>query len=119
MDYNKAIKKSKDERGPVYTIIKSQGIAKPVDNNELYEYRLLETRTITSILCLNLLQKKIEVYSQGGILINEIDFSDLCDKYGEPIKISSNGTNLLLKKSQNQLNDEFDWSTTKQSEEEK
>lgn len=52
-----------------------------------------------SIICIDLLQNDIEIYTQSGILINFIDFTNLINKLGQPLKISSNGRNLMLKKS--------------------
>jgi hypothetical protein len=41
--------------------------------------------TFTSIICVKTTEFKYYVYSQNGVLINRIDFSNLVDAYGHPI----------------------------------
>jgi len=40
------------------------------------------------------------IYTETGILIDRIDYSDLAIKYGKPICISENGNVLMLRKGQ-------------------
>jgi hypothetical protein len=39
------------------------------------------------------------IYSEMGILIDRIDYSEIAKKYGKPIVISENGTIFLFRKS--------------------
>jgi len=44
--------------------------------------------TFTSIISMKLTKSRYKVYSQNGILINVVDFSDLTKKYGGPVAVS-------------------------------
>ena len=46
---------------------------------------------------------KYKVYSQNGILINVVDFSDLTKKYGQPIAVSPDGLNFIFKKNEDEI----------------
>ena len=56
------------------------------------------SETFTSIIAMNETESKYYVYTQNGLLINRIDFSDLVENYGNPISTSSNGLNFIFKK---------------------
>jgi hypothetical protein len=45
----------------------------------------------TSIVCVKVNQSKYYVYSQNGVLLNRVDFSNLTEAYGMPVSTSSNG----------------------------
>lgn len=47
---------------------------------------------------MNETEKKYYVYTQNGLMINRVDFSELTEKYGNPVSTSSNGLNFILKK---------------------
>ena len=38
------------------------------------------------------------IYTEMGILIDRVDYSDLADKYGKPVCLSENGTVLIFRK---------------------
>jgi hypothetical protein len=48
---------------------------------------------------MNETEHKYYVYTQNGLLVNRVNFTDLVNKYGEPVATSSNGLNFILKKS--------------------
>lgn len=39
------------------------------------------------------------VYTETGILIDRIDYSDIAHEYGKPVEISENGLILIFQKS--------------------
>ena len=59
--------------------------------------------TFTSIISMKLTNSRYKVYSQNGILINVVDFSDLTKKYGSPIAVSPDGLNFIFKKSEDEI----------------
>lgn len=54
--------------------------------------------TFTSIICMNETESKYYVYTQDGLLINQVNFKNLVDKYGNPRATSGNGLNFIFKK---------------------
>ena len=38
------------------------------------------------------------IYTEKGILIDRVDYSDIAEAYGKPINISENGSILIFKK---------------------
>lgn len=56
-----------------------------------------ESKTVISyIFSFNVNENKFYVYSEKGLLLNRIDFSDYIKKYGEIVCASSNGLNFAL-----------------------
>jgi len=59
--------------------------------------------TFTSIISMKLTKSRYKVYSQNGILINVVDFSDLTKKYGGPVAVSPDGLNYIFKRSEDEI----------------
>ena len=53
---------------------------------------------INFITCLCISENKMYIYTETGILIDRVDYSDLAESYGKPINISENGNILIFKK---------------------
>ena len=53
---------------------------------------------ITLILCLCILEHKMYIYTETGILIDRINYKDIAHKYGKPVEISENGLILIFQK---------------------
>ena len=53
--------------------------------------------TITSVVCLNLTESKMYIYSQKGLLYNRYCFKKYVEQYGEIYSTSSNGHHFVLK----------------------
>ena len=57
----------------------------------------------SAIICLNLSESIFEVYSQNGLLLKQLDYTEHVSKYGEPIAVSNNGQNFIFKHSERTL----------------
>ena len=53
---------------------------------------------VNYITCLCVPEHKMYIYSEMGILIDRIDYSEIAAQYGKPIVISENGTIFLFRK---------------------
>ena len=53
---------------------------------------------------MNTTEHKYYVYTQNGMLMNRVDYSDKIEKHGYPISTSSNGLNFIFQKSFGQIN---------------
>ena len=49
---------------------------------------IIQKKQFTSIVAFDQEQHLIKVYNQLGLLMNEIDFSDKFEKYGDPVATS-------------------------------
>ena len=56
------------------------------------------SHALTSIICINVSENKFYVYSENGLLLNRVNFSETIVKYGHIVAISNNGLTLVLKK---------------------
>ena len=56
---------------------------------------------------MNTTEYKYYVYSQNGMVINRVDYSNIVKQHGIPVASSSNGLNFIFKKSLNQVEDQF------------
>lgn len=73
--YNDNLSKVISKRACIPIIVnKESSIDLPYDSESLEKYKRDPPKTIQSIICIDLLQNNIEVYSQTGILINFFDF---------------------------------------------
>ena len=52
---------------------------------------------------MNLDENKFYVYSQNGLLLNRVNYSETIKKYGKVVVFSNNGLNLILKKSKEDI----------------
>lgn len=50
------------------------------------------------MVCMDITSMTYRVYTERGILINEFSFKHLCEQYGKPLTVSSNGRVFLFKK---------------------
>ena len=57
-----------------------------------------DTNCMTSIIAVNLTEKKMYSYSQSGLLLKRYVFKNEVKQYGKPIKTSPNGLNFVFKK---------------------
>ena len=48
------------------------------------------------ILCLNISDNKLYVYTDSGILVRRFIYKEMADKIGKPISISEDGQTLLF-----------------------
>lgn len=70
---------------------------KSQDQNEREIIAQLEgQKSFTSIICMNLSEQKLYVYSQNGLLSNRVEYSDLVDKYGEMLATSNSGQSFIF-----------------------
>lgn len=70
---------------------------KSKDENEREIIAQLESqKSFTSIICMNLSEQKLYVYSQNGLLSNRVEYSDLVDKYGEMLATSNSGKSFIF-----------------------
>ena len=51
---------------------------------------------ISYVFAFNLTEHKFYVYSEKGLLLNRIEYSDKVKLYGEEVSASSNGLNIAL-----------------------
>jgi len=51
------------------------------------------------ILCLNISDNKLYVYTDSGILVRRFKYSELAKKIGKPICISEDGLNMIFQQS--------------------
>ena len=51
------------------------------------------------ILCLNISDNKLYVYTDSGILVRRFKYNELAKKIGKPICISEDGLNMIFQKS--------------------
>ena len=56
-----------------------------------------------SIISMKLNTFKYRVFSQNGIMMNQVNFSKQVAKYGQPMAVSPDGLNYLFKKSDDEL----------------
>lgn len=66
-------------------------------------FKVNRPKTFTSIIAMNETEHKYYVYTQNGLLLNRVNFSDVVSKYGEPVSTSSNGLNFIFKKTPSKL----------------
>ena len=50
----------------------------------------------TLIMAINFTKRDYQVYTERGILINRVDFSEYVEEYGTPISVSSDGRNFIF-----------------------
>lgn len=62
-----------------------------------------ELKTYTTIICMSITESMYNVYIQNGILINQVYFLDLVQRYGDPCSVSTDGTKFLFKHSQSSI----------------
>ena len=60
-----------------------------------------------SIVTMNLTEHKYYTFSQRGLLRNRVNFSKDVKKYGEPVAVSENGLNFILKRKDAKSNNEL------------
>ena len=65
----------------------------------------LDQLSFTSIICMDITRYIYQVYSQNSILMNQVDFTNMVETYGQPIVTSNNGLVWIFKKSIEQLED--------------
>ena len=51
------------------------------------------------ILCLNISDNKLYVYTDSGILVRRFKYNELAKKIGKPICISEDGLNMIFQQS--------------------
>ena len=59
--------------------------------SDAYDSQMPTLKSFTAVICLNLSENIFDVYSQNGLLLHQLDYSDHVNKYGEPIAVSNNG----------------------------
>lgn len=57
-----------------------------------------ESRTLTTIVCMNRTESKYYVYTQTGILINRVAYMDETRYHGEMVAGSNNAQNYIFQK---------------------
>ena len=67
------------------------------DSNQFYTIAEYEDKKF--ILCMCIDDDKLYVYTETGILVRRITYSDLSEDYGRPQAISEDGKNVLFTKS--------------------
>ena len=74
-------------------------------NTEMINYqKQTKADEITLIVCFNLLEAKIYMYLENGVIAARYDYSIFKHKYGEIVATSSDGLNFIFKKkSKNQI----------------
>ena len=60
-----------------------------------------------SIVTVNLTEHKYYTFSQRGLLRNRVTFGKDVKKYGEPVAVSQNGLNFILKRKDAKSNNEL------------
>ena len=68
---------------------------------------------------MNETEHKYYVYSQNGLLINRVNFSNYIKKYGNPVATSPNGLNFIFQKSFDKIEDEQDLDVSSDEEDKK
>jgi hypothetical protein len=63
-----------------------------------------EENTFTCIMCNNITDNKIYIYSQSGVLLKQMDSSKILKQYGKAICFSHNCRNVIQRRSIDQIN---------------
>jgi len=63
-----------------------------------------EENTFTCIMCNNITDNKIYIYSQSGVLLKQMDSSKILKQYGKAICYSHNCRNIIQKRTIDQIN---------------
>lgn len=71
--------------------------------NDYYEGDKFAGNTFTSIISMKINAFKYRVFSQNGILMNQVNFIKQVKKYGQPIAVSPDGLNYIFKKTDDEL----------------
>lgn len=71
--------------------------------SDAYDSQMPVLQSYTAVICLNLSENIFDVYSQNGLLLHQLDYSEHVNKYGEPIAVSNNGQNFIFKLSERTL----------------
>lgn len=67
------------------------------NNNQFYTiYRKSNDQLF--IICLNMDEERVMVYTETGILLARVYYSELAKEIGKPVKVSSNGRVVLFRK---------------------
>lgn len=68
-------------------------------NTQMINYqKQTKTDEVTLIVCFNLLETKIYMYLENGVIAARYDYSIFKHKYGEIVATSSDGLNFIFKK---------------------
>lgn len=62
-----------------------------MDNECEYFYTTIQQKKSLFFVCMNTTENKYQVYSQGGILYKNVDYSNQVFVYGPPAAVSNNG----------------------------
>ena len=83
---------------------------------DFYKGQKSESEKIMSIISVKLSNFKYKIFSQNGILMNQVNFPKQVQRYGTPIAVSPDGLNYLFKKTDEDMDIRYNQGKLKEEE---